>query len=264
MKKLFVFILMVLSVIVLNGCKKEEKLVVYTEAGFAPFEYLDGDDIIGVDVDIMNLVGEKLGKKIEFKNVNFNRIIDIVKEGKLGKIGAAGLSINEERLEKVNFSSVYYTANLYVIYNVNKGIETNVMSDGVTGVYWSSVAKGLKVGVQTGTTADIFAADYLEEDKLTGYEALGVAVEAIGSKIDVVIIDELPAKMLIEGKSDLACLPLYDRNEDDNVDELSCDQYAIAVNKNEEEILNVINEVLAELGEEGIQELVNKHLGLTK
>ena len=76
-------------------------LVVYTEAGFAPFEYVSGGSIVGVDVDIMNKVGEKLGKKVVFENVSFDTIVDTVAEGKLTNVGAAGLSITEERLEKV-------------------------------------------------------------------------------------------------------------------------------------------------------------------
>ena len=92
-------------------------LVMATNAAFPPFEYVDGNSIVGVDVDIMNKVGEKLGKKVVFKNVSFDIIVDTVAQGKATNVGAAGLSITDERLEKVNFSQVYYTANLYVIYN---------------------------------------------------------------------------------------------------------------------------------------------------
>ena len=98
------------------SCNKEETLVVYTEAGFAPFEYMQDGKIVGVDVDIMNKVGEKLGKKIVFENVGFDTIIDTVSEGKLCNVGAAGISVTDERKAKVDFSSEYYTAELYVVY----------------------------------------------------------------------------------------------------------------------------------------------------
>lgn len=261
MKKLFIILLTVCGLFLFNSCKASKELVVYTEAGFAPFEYLDGDNIIGVDVDIMNMVGEKLGKKVVFKNVNFNTIVDIVAQGKLGNVGAAGLSINEERLEKVDFSEVYYTANLYVIMKVDSSITVKEMSDSINGVYWSTLGDSYKVGVQTGTTADIFAADYVDEKYITGFESLGVAVEAIGTTIDCVVIDELPAKMLCQGKEYLKCIPLYDV-DDTGADVTSYDEYAIAVTKGQTEILNAINEVINELGKDGIQALVNKHLGL--
>ena len=73
MKKLFSFALAVCMaagcLLAFASCKKEETLTVYTEAGFAPFEYVKDGKIVGVDVDIMEKVGEKLGKKVKFENV---------------------------------------------------------------------------------------------------------------------------------------------------------------------------------------------------
>ena len=274
MKKLLALLFVLVSMITLASCGGEETLVVYTEAGFAPFEYVKNGAITGVDVDIMNLVGEKLGKKVVFENVAFDTIVDTVAAGKLTNVGAAGLSVTEERKAKVDFSSVYYQANLYVIYNVNKGIESKTMTDGNTGVYWSSLNTDKGIGVQTGTTADLFLGDELAEGgslegtKKTDYDSLGVAVADIGLNIDYVIIDELPAKMLVEGNDGLACLPLYYEGGEGAEDELAFDSYAICVTKGQEELLKAINEVLAELlkedenGVNGIQKLVNKHLGL--
>ena len=274
MKKFFSLILSWLFVFSLASCNKEETLIVYTEAGFAPFEYVDGNSIVGVDVDIMNKVGEKLGKKVVFKNVSFDIIVDTVAQGKATNVGAAGLSITDERLEKVNFSQVYYQANLYVIYNKNSGVTTSTMTDGNTGVYWSSLQTNKGIGVQGGTTADFFLSDEiveggsLEGTKKTDFQELGVAVSAIGNTIDFVIIDELPAKQLCKGNSNLACLPLYYEGAEGKPDEPSFDQYAICVTKGQDELLNAINEVLTELlvkdenGVTGVQKLVNKHLGL--
>ena len=248
-------------------------LIVYTEAGFAPFEYVSGGKIVGVDVDIMNKVGEKLGKKVVFENVSFDTIIDTVSEGKLTNVGAAGLSVTKERLQKVDFSHEYYQANLYVIYDATKVTDTfsKIMTDGNEGVYWSSLASTKGIGIQTGTTADLFLGDELAEGgslegtKKTDYSKLDTAIADIGLNIDYVIIDELPAKKLVEGKENLACLPLYYEGE---TDELAYDVYAIAVTKGQDELLEAINEVLDELlvkdsdGLTGIQKMVNQHLGL--
>jgi len=274
MKKLLCLFVCVIALFICSSCKKQEVLVVYTESGFAPFEYVDGGKIVGVDVDIMNLVGEKLNKKVQFENVSFDIIVDTVSEGKLTKVGAAGLSVTDERKQKVDFSTVYYQANLYVIYNVNNGINSKTMTDGNTGVYWSSLQTNKGIGVQAGTTADLFLGDEigeggsLEGTKKTDYDSLQVAVADIALNIDYVIIDELPAKELVKNNSNLACLPLYYEGETE--DELAFDSYAICVTKGETELLNAINEVLAELlkedksGVNGVQKLVNKHLGLDK
>lgn len=254
----------------LASCSKEETLIVYTEAGFAPFEYISDGKIVGVDVDIMNLVGKKLNKTVKFENVGFDTIVDTVSEGKLCNVGAAGISITEGRKQKVDFSKEYYTAELYVIYKVADA-ETfeSTTTNEVTGVYWESM-KGKKIAIQTGTTADLFLSDEIAEggilegnDQPIYCEALSTAVANIKKgDADVVIIDELPAQQLIKGDATLTCAPLYYQGGEGEEDEAAVDTYAICVTKGQTELLNAINEVLDELGKDGIQELVNKHLGL--
>ena len=275
MKKFVILIVSLFIVLMTTSCSKDT-LVVYTEAGFAPFEYVTDGQISGVDVDIMNMVGKKLGKKVVFENVSFDTIVDAVSAGKLTNVGAAGLSVTEERLQKVNFSTEYYQANLYVIYNKNNisSSFSKTMTDGNVGVYWSSLASTKGIGIQTGTTADLFLGDELVEGgSLFGtpksdYDSLDVAIMDIGLNIDYVIIDELPAKKLVEGNSNLECLPLYYEGGEGATDELAYDVYAIAVTKGQDELLATINEVLGELlvvdenGLTGVQKLVNKHLGL--
>ena len=254
----------------LTSCGNDDKIVVYTEAGFAPFEYVDGGRIKGVDVDIMKLVGDKLGKEVVFENVNFNTIIDAVSAGKLANVGAAGISVTPARQEKVDFSNEYYTAELYVIYKANAAASyESQTTDDVTGIYWDSL-RGKKIAVQGGTTADLFLGDELAEGGTldgsgatkSSFNALSMALADVGLNSDVLIIDELPAKQLIEGKSEYKCAPLYYKGADGDPDEAAVDVYAICVTPGNKELLDAINEVLEELGEEGIQELVNKHLGL--
>jgi len=272
LNKLLLATLLVGSVLSTSSCGGNT-LVVYTESGFAPFEYVKNGKIVGVDVDIMNKVGEKLGKKVVFENVSFDTIVDTVSEGKLTNVGAAGLSITEERLEKVDFSIPYYKANLYVIFNVDNVNNdfAHTMTDGNIGVYWSSLTTTKGIGIQTGTTADLFLGDEIAEGgslegiKKSDYDFLDTAVADIGLNIDYVIIDELPAKKLVEGKEKLDCLPLYYKGEQD---EIAFDEYAIAVTKGQDELLNAINDVLNELlkkdneGITGIQKMVNEHLGI--
>lgn len=274
MKKLLGFLftaaISILTVFGFAGCSGQDTLVVYTEAGFAPFEYVSNGEIVGVDVEIMNMVGEKLGKKVVFEDVSFDTIVDAVSEGKVCNVGAAGISVTEERAAKVDFSTEYYTAKLYVIYKVSEA-ETyeSTTTDEVTGIYWDSLA-GKKIAVQGGTTADLFLGDELAEGgtiygtgaSSTAFGSLATAVADIGLNVDVLIIDELPAQQLIKGDSSLKCAPLYYQGGEGEADEAAVDVYAICVTKGQDEILAAINEVIAELGEEGIQALVSKHLGL--
>lgn len=267
---LFTIALSILSVFGFAACGGDT-LVVYTEAGFAPFEYISDGRIVGVDVEIMDKVGEKLGKKVKFENVNFDVIIDSVSAGKLCNIGAAGISITDERKQYVDFSDEYYTASLFVIYKAAQAeAYESTTTDEVTGIYWESLA-GKKIAIQTGTTADLFLGDELADGgilygtnaSVVQCTALSTAVANIGSgDADVVIIDELPAQQLIKNDSSLKCAPLYYQGEDGEADEAAVDVYAICVTKGQSEILAAINEVIKELGKDGIQALVNKHLGL--
>ncbi len=276
MKKIISVIVMLAllcaGAISVTSCASKDKLVVYTESGFAPFEYVSGGKIVGVDIEIMQMVADKLGKELVVENVNFNTIIDAVASGKLANVGAAGISITPQRAEKVQFSNEYYTAKLYVIYKADAAadFESNT-TDGVTGIYWDSLA-GKNIAVQNGTTADLFLGDELAEDgaiagsgaSKVGFSSLATAVSDVGLNSDVLIIDELPAQQLISGKSEYKCAPLYYKGAEGEADEPAVDTYAICVTKGETEILNAINEVLAELGEDGIQALVNKHLGINQ
>lgn len=253
------------------GCNSNDTIVVYTEAGFAPFEYISGGQIVGVDVDIMNLVGKKLGKKIVFENVSFDTIVDTVSKGKLCNVGAAGISITDDRKEKVDFSNEYYTAKLYVIYKVaNESEYVSNTTDGVQGVYWDSLA-GKKIAVQGGTTADLFLGDEISEGGVIAdtntqpvrFDALATAVSDVETgNSDVLIIDELPAQKLVENKANLKCVPLYYKGGEGEEDEVASDVYAICVTKGQTELLNAINAVLEELGQESIEALVKQHLGV--
>lgn len=260
------------------GSCNQETLVVYTESGFAPFEYVKDGKIVGVDVDIMNKVGKKLNKNVVFEDVDFDTIVDAVAQGTATNVGAAGISVTDERKEKVDFSTEYYTAALYVIYQKSdEEILLSETTDNVQGIYWQSIANLDKkvIAVQNGTTADLFLADEIDEGgalwnaetekamvQKSGFTDLSTAVADVGLNAGVLIIDELPAKQLIAGKDNLACAPLYYQGGENENDEAAIDTYAICVTKGQDELLAAINEVLAELGESGIQALVNKHLGL--
>ena len=250
---------------------EEADYVVETNAFFAPFEYYDNRQIVGVDVDIVNRVAEKLNKTIQIKNVEFDVIIDNVEAGRIADAGAAGLTITPAREEKVNFTIPYYTSVQYVIFDRNTppSLRDNH-------VVWEALA-GSKLGSQIGSTGYLFVEDEIENGVLAGtnttikgIDSHQLAADAISAHIiDFAIADELAAKFIVEKNPGLMTLPLYysgaTRAEDYPVEE----SYAIAVNKGKTELLTAFNEVLGgmlvenENGETEIDRLVLKYMGLT-
>ncbi len=245
---------------------------VYTNAYFAPFEYYDGTDITGVDVDIMNKVGEKLGREVTYTNVEFATIIDTVSSGKLADVGAAGITITASRQERVDFSDPYFTSVQYVIYPNGEMAPDGTDGD-VDYILWDSLA-GKKIGVQTDTTGDIYVNGEITGEDFDGllkdtgasetrYDNAQLAVDAMGAgQVDVVVVDYLPASYIVEKNSGYACAALYYPGGEGEQPSPTEEQYAICVTKGQDELLSAINEVLAELGEDGINALVMEHMGL--
>ena len=252
---------------------------VYTNAYFAPFEYYDGTEIVGVDVDVMNMVGEKLNRKVNYTNVEFSTIIDTVSSGKLADVGAAGITITPARQEQVDFSNPYFTSVQYVIFPA--GAMTPDGTDGdVSYILWDSLA-GKKIGVQADTTGDIYVDGEINSDgdeeeydgyvgvlydtgaSETRYDSAQLAVDAVGAgQVDVVVVDYLPASYIVDKNTGYECAALYYAGDDGEADFPTEEEYAICVTKGQDELLAAINEVLAELGESGINDLVMKHMGL--
>ncbi len=279
MKKILSLVLalaMLASLAVFATSCETNEIIVHTNAFFAPFEYYEGEEIVGVDVEIMNMVGEKLGKKVTFKNVEFSAIIDNVKDGKVCDCGAAGITITDERKDKVDFSVPYYTSVQYVIFAKDSEIAKRGTGNDQY-IVWEALA-GMTIGTQTDTTGWIYTDGeiYAQEDNDYGYDGVlygtntelktfdnaQLAADGIGSNmVDVVIIDELPAEYIVSKNSGLACLPLYYSGETEADDAPVEEQYAIAVTKGNDELLKAINEVLEDLISKGeIEKMVMNHM----
>lgn len=219
---------------------EKEKIIMVTEAGFAPYEFYDGEEIVGVDVEIAKKIAEKTGKELEIKDTDFDSIINEVKTGK-ADFAAAGLSITEERLEEVDFSIEYAVSKQVVL--VKNDSEITKVDD----------LNGKKVAVQLGTIADLVLSDEYPEVELVQHKKYLLAVEDLkADKVDAIVLDSLPAEEIIKVNSDFKILD----------EELLTDKYGIAVQKGNTELLNSINEVLQELMDNGkIEEYTIKYLG---
>ena len=279
MKKIITLVLaivMLLSITFTLASCGEDAIYVQTNAYFAPFEYYDGTSIVGVDVEIMEMVGQKMGKKIVWQDGDFAIIIDTVAQGKLADCGAAGLTITDERKEKVNFSIPYYTSIQYVILPADSDVVTKT-AGGVEYVVWEALI-GKTIATQTDTTGWIYADCEVDCEggvlyKTTGtkhepMDSANVAAEALGTTVDVIIVDELPAQYIVANSNKgFKCYPLYYSGAEGEADEPVIEEYAIAVTKGNDELLKAINAVLTELlvkdenGQSAIEKMVMEHMG---
>ena len=166
--------------------KKDSKdtLVMATNAEFPPYEFHEGDDVVGIDADIARAIGEEMGMEVKIEDMAFDSIIPAVTSGK-ADFGAAGMTVTEDRKKNVDFTDTYATATQVII--VKEGSDIAGPDD----------LTGKKIGVQLGTTGDIYADD-IEDAKVERYNKGFEAVQALTQdKIDAVVIDGEPAKEFV-------------------------------------------------------------------
>ena len=237
MKKVVVMIFLILF---LDGCgKDDDKLVMVTEAGFAPYEYYENGEIVGVDIDIAKEIAKYLGKELVVKDVAFDSIINEVKTGK-ADFGAAGISYNEERAKQVDFTINYSTSKqIVVVKEDNIKININDLDN-------------LKIAVQLGSVGDTYVTkNYPNAEIVRQKKYLAAIQDLLKNKVDCVVMDELPAKEILKNNAGLKIL-----NQ-----ELFSDTYGMVVKKGNKELLDAINKVLEDLVEEGkINEFIINHL----
>lgn len=206
------------------------KLIMATEAGFAPYEYTeDGSTVIGVDVDIANEIAAAMGKELEIQNMTFDGALLAVQQGK-ADFAAAGISVTEDRKQAMDFSVEYATSKQVVV--VNKEAMAVQSVDGIT--------TETVVGVQTGNVADGYCTEQGWNVKQYN-KFMEAALDLKTDKIDCIVMDSLPAEQMVAANSDLVILD----------GELFTDKYAIAVQKGNTELLDQINAVLQQLMDEG-------------
>lgn len=234
------FGLILFIMILMCGCSKkdENQLVMVTEAGFAPYEYYENGEVVGVDVDIAKEIAKYLGKKLVVKDIAFDSIINEVKTGK-ADFGAAGISYSDDRAKNVDFSINYAVSKQVVIVNNNSSI-TNV--NGIS---------NKKIAVQLGSIADTFVTEKYKNANVVRQKKYLAAIEDLKTgKVDCVVMDELPAKEIVSKNEGIKILD----------GSLTNDSYGMVVKKGNKELLDAINIVLQKLKDEGkIDEFIIKH-----
>jgi len=246
MKKLIAIVLVVALAVIgcsaLVACNNDEKtLQVYTNAGFAPFEYVDTNGkVVGVDIDIMNYIGKELGYKVIINDIEFKEILNQVQGNKYA-VGAAGMSKNDER-DKVALSSVVYATSVQYVIAPN-----GTFADNAVVTLDQLLAAANKIGIQAGTTGQYLVEDYIDEKEgatntTIEYTNAIVASQDIGSTVAAVVIDELPAKAIADSKSNLSCWKIDAEPE----------SYVLYFNKFSEDLVKDVNAVLEKMIADGI------------
>ncbi len=234
-----VVVLFILCLLLLGCDKKNEKLVLATEASFAPYEYYDNGEIVGVDIDIAKYIADELDMELEIKDVFFDSIINEIKTGK-SDIGAAGISYTEERAKEVNFTINYMDSKQVLIVKKNSLISS------------PSELTNEKIAVQLGTVADDYLTNnYPKIELISEKKFLAAIQDLIDNKVDAVVMDEIPAKELINDDLIILDTPLV------------TDYYGMIVKKGNNELLEKANSVISKLKEDGtIDRILLEHLGL--
>lgn len=260
MKKLLsTLLLATMTFMIMTGCSSKENtntdnkpaedntIVMHTNAEFAPFEYFEGEKIVGVDADIAAEIAKDLGKELKIEHINFDSLIPSLVEGKSDFV-AAGMTITPERQQEVDFSIAYVESIQKIISKNDASIKT--MDD----------LKGKKIGVQLGTTGDLAISDAINADdgalKGSGAEvvqyknALEASQDLLAGRVDAVVIDKLPAEEIVKNNAELGSVVFGDISE----------AYGIAVQKGNKELLDSINKTLQRLMDEGkVEEFIENH-----
>lgn len=197
------------------------QLIVATNAEFEPFEYMKGENYYGIDMEIMKLFAEKLGKELYISNMAFDAVCLAVSatggtyEDEDGKtvavaggtcdVAAAGLTVSETRKETLDFSDSYYNASQVIVVAENDTTFDNCKTAADVETILNGYTNTTKVGVQSGTTGELYGKGDsgmgFAGFKYTtvGYASGALAVQEIfNGNINFVVIDQGPAKAIVK------------------------------------------------------------------
>lgn len=251
-KSLALTLAVLLTVCTILGCAGTRRsaatvtkgiLTLATSADFPPYEFYDGETVVGIDIEIAQAVADCLGLELKVEDMDFNAIVPAVQNGKYD-IGMAGLTVDPERDLVVDFSDSYATGIQVIIVPEDSPISScDDLFDNI-GTY--------KIGVQLATTGDVYACDDFGAENVEEYNKCGDAILALTSgKIDAVILDKEPAKAFVKENPGLKLLDT----------EYTVEDYAIIAAEGNSDLLEQINEALAKLTEDGtIAQIVAKYI----
>ena len=237
MKKFLFGTLTVLALVaLLAACGKKEAtkyLVMGTNAEFPPFETRGGEggqEVVGFDVEVAKAIAAKVGLPLKVEDMKFDSLLPALSGGKVDMV-LAGMTINPERAQNVDFSAPYYKATQVVLILAGSPVPQS-----------KEDLKGLKIAVQLGTTGDGVATEITGQENVRQFTStMDAVVELMNSKVDAVVIDEQPALQFAKKNPEL----MLNRVAFDD------EFYGVAVKKGNAELLAKVNEALAEIAADG-------------
>ncbi|MGE4352898.1 MAG: ABC transporter substrate-binding protein [Oscillospiraceae bacterium] len=217
-----------------------------TNAAFPPYEYYEGDQIVGIDAEIAQAIADKLGLELKIEDMEFDSIITAVQTGK-ADIGLAGMTVTDERLEAVDFTENYATGVQVIIVKDDSPIASvdDLFAEG----------SNYTVGVQRNTTGDIYTTMDLEDTGLATIDRYSRGADAVMAlktgKVDCVVIDNEPAKVFVSQNEGLKILNTEYITED----------YAGAMSKDNPDLYEAVNNALKALISDGtVQSIIDKYI----
>ncbi len=250
MKKIIALTLAIMLVACLfAGCGNNDDkkvLTMATNAEFPPYEFMENNEVVGIDAEISKAIAEKLGYELVIENVDFDSLIPGVQTGKYD-FAAAGMTVTEDRLEQVDFTQSYATGIQSIIVKEGSPITTadDLFADGAS----------TKIGVQLATTGDLYCTWDIEDEGLGTVERYNKGADAVmalnSGKVDCVVIDNEPAKVFVQNNPGLKILDT----------EYAVEDYAIAVSKDKPELRESIDKALGELIADGtVKKIIEKYI----
>lgn len=214
-------------------------LVMGTNATFKPFEYKEGDKVVGFDVELASEIAKEMGVELKIEDMSFDGLLPALESGQID-LAVAGMSVTEERAKNVLFSDSYYVASQQIIVKEESLIRNR----------YELVGK--KIGVQLGTTGDQMAQQINGAKVIQFPTAPSVLQELVSGRVDAAILDNAPAAQYVASFSNLKILS----------SPLSREPYAIAMKKGNQKLQEAVNNTITKMKEDGrMQKLLMKHFG---
>lgn len=214
-----------------TACGEKEaersKLIMVTNATFPPYEFYQGERIVGIDADMVQEIAKRNDLELVIEDMAFDSVIAAVQTGK-ADVAASGITVTEDRKKQIDFTTSYVKADQVII--VREGSPIAGPAD----------LKGKRVGVQHGTTGDMYMTENIQEPERFQDGALAVASLVTG-KIDAVVLDSAPAAEHVARNAGITILP----------ESLASEEYAMAISKSRPELLAMFNKTLAAMVQDG-------------
>ena len=221
-------------------------LTIGTSAEYEPFEYMEDGEYKGFDLELAQAIADDLGLELKIENVDFDTIVPGVASGTKYDMGIAAITATPEREKEVGFTDSYYMD--------DQAIVTMADNTEVTGDNYADAlnAEGMKIAVQSGSTAEAFAKENFPNAELVPFKNATDCFAAVQSS---------QANALVTNRSVAAQLVATSFSNEQVIKQISTgEEYAIAVNKDNTALLDALNDSIAKLTEDGtVDELMTKY-----